>query len=272
MTSFTAATIPDQNLHVNIMDVAEGDAILIQIGNQNILIDGGPSPQAILLGLSNKMPFWNRKLDLVILTHPHLDHLSGLIEVLLRYRVEQVLAPNLVSSSPSYHEWSDLIKKKNIRYTLAQAGQQIPLGNAAKLDILNPPDTLPGNNESDLENNAIVARLTCGKISFLFTADIGAESEAGLIARRADLVCTVLKVSHHGSATSTTQDFLSVSRPQVAVISAGADNLFGHPSEAIITRLEKNYVAEKNILRTDKSGTIEFITDGQVLRVKTERK
>ncbi len=198
LTSYTAATLPDNNLHVSVLDVGEGDSIFIKTGNQNILIDGGPSPQAVCAGLSHKMPFWDRTIDLLILTHPHLDHLSGLIEVLHRYQINQVLAPNLVTDSPSYQEWLKLIKTKNIKYVLAQSGQDIKLADGANLKILNPPDTSPGNLESDLENNGIVARLTLNKISFLFTADIGQEAEARLISRRADLTCTVLKVAHHG--------------------------------------------------------------------------
>jgi competence protein ComEC len=271
ITSFTAATLPDDELHVSILDVGEGDAILVQTGNRNILIDGGPSPQAIALGLSRKISFWNRKLNLVVLTHPHLDHLSGLVEVLSRYRVERVLAPNLISTSNTFREWLSLIKNKNIRYDLARAGQQIALGKGANLEVLNPPDTNPDENEAALENKGIVARLSRDKVSFLFTADIGEETESRLVTQRANLGCTVLKVSHHGSETSTTSAFLSVARPQIAVISAGADNTYGHPSMKVLTRLKDASVSENNIYRTDLSGTIEFTTDGQKLWVKTER-
>lgn len=270
LTSYTAATLPDNNLHVNVLDVGEGDSIFIKTGNQNILIDGGPSPQAVCAGLSHKMPFWDRTIDLLILTHPHLDHLSGLIEVLHRYQINQVLAPNLVTDSPSYQEWLKLIKTKNIKYVLAQSGQDIKLADGANLKILNPPDTSPGNLESDLENNGIVARLTLNKISFLFTADIGQEAEARLISRRADLTCTVLKVAHHGSSTSTTFDFLNIAKPQIAAISVGAENTFGHPNENTLRRL-KEVLGSENIYRTDKSGTIEFTTDGQRIWVKREK-
>jgi competence protein ComEC len=206
----------------------------------------------------------------LILTHPHLDHLSGLIEVLHRYQVKQVLAPNLISDSPSYQEWVQLIKTQNIKYVLAQAGQEIKFANGANLTILNPPDTAPSNLESDLENNGIIVRLTWNKISFLFTADIGQEAEARLISRRTVLTCTVLKVAHHGSSTSTTSDFLKVAQPQVAAISVGSENTFGHPNENTLMRL-KQVLSNNNIYRTDKSGTIDFTTDGQKLWVKTEK-
>jgi competence protein ComEC len=266
LTCFSAATLPDNNLHVNILDVGEGDSILLQKGHQSILIDGGPSPQAVCLNLGHKMPFWDRNIDLVILTHPHLDHLSGIIEVIKRYKVGQVLAPNLISSSPPYREWLNLIKTQNTKYTLAQSGQQIKLDGGVILNVLNPPETAASEAESDIENNGIVIRLTFAEVSFLFTADVGQEVENRLINERAGLSCTVLKVAHHGSATSTISDFLSVAKPRIAVISVGANNSFGHPDKEVLERLKNT-----TVYRTDISGTIEFITDGRVLRVKTEK-
>jgi competence protein ComEC len=271
LTSFTAATMPDNDLHVSALDVGEGDAILIQTGSQNLLIDGGPSPQAVTLALGRHLPFWNRNIDMIILTHPHLDHLSGLIEVLQRYRVTQILAPNLSSTDPSFRQWTDLLRAKNIPCTLACSGQQITLKDGTRLDIINPPDTSTGKRESDLENGGIAAKLTRDKISFLFTADIGQEAETRLLSQRADLASTVLKVAHHGSATSTGPDFLAVVRPQVAVISVGKSNTFGHPSAKVIADLKAGSVKDGNVFRTDLSGTIEFISDGQSLRVKTDR-
>jgi competence protein ComEC len=270
LTSFTAVTLPDKDLHVSILDVGEGDSIFIKTGNQNILIDGGPSPQAACTGLSSKLPFWDRNIDLMVLTHPHLDHMSGLIEILQRYQVRQILAPNLNSDSPAYQEWLNLINTKNIHYTLASAGQQITLEDGATLEILNPLNNSPGDTESDLENDGIVARLSLNKVSFLFTADIEQEGEAQLISRRANLSCSILKVAHHGSSTSTGSDFLNVAKPQLAVISVGADNTFGHPSEDTLSRLTE-LVGAGNLYRTDTSGTIEFTTDGQLLWVKTAR-
>jgi competence protein ComEC len=270
LTSWAAVTLPDDNLHVSVLDVGEGDSILIKSGNQNVLIDGGPSPQAICAGLSNKMPFWDRNIHLMVLTHPHLDHLSGLIEVLHRYKVHEIMAPALSSDSPAYQEWFNLIQASGIKYIAAQAGQKVVLRDGAVLDILNSSDAPPGDPESGLENSGIVARLSLNKVSFLFTADIGQEGEARLVNRRANMACTVLKVAHHGSSTSTTPDFLNAARPQVAVLSVGAENTFGHPDEDILTRLEA-LVGSNNIFRTDKSGTIEFTTDGQQLWSKTEK-
>lgn len=265
VSSFAAVTLPDNNLHVSFLDVGEGDAILVQSGNQNVLIDGGPSPQSITLGLSSRLAFWDRNLDMVILTHPHLDHLSGLVEVLQRYKVQKVLAPDLVSDSPTYQEWTDLIKTKGILSITAQTGQKILLNDGAELEVLNPTNVALGDI-ADLENNGLVAKLTLNKISFLFTADIGSETEAELVSRRADISCTVLKVAHHGSSTSTSADFLRIARPRIAVISSGAGNTFGHPDQDVLERLKGT-----TLYRTDLSGTIEFTTDGTRLWAKTER-
>jgi len=270
LVSFTAATLPDDNLHISFLDVGQGDAILISRGSQQILIDGGPSPQAIGLELSQKMPFWDRTIDLVILTHPHTDHITGLIEVLHRYRVKQVVYPNLGYDSPIYDELLSIIKEKDIEFTIAQAGQQIDLGKGTVIRVVNPRIPLLTNTESDIDNNGVVLELSMGNISFLLTADIWQEAEFELIDHRAIRQSTVLKVAHHGSATSTTAEFLAVVSPQLAVISVGKDNPFGHPSDEVMDRLKKKLGSE-NIYRTDEQGTIEFITDGERLWVKVER-
>jgi competence protein ComEC len=270
LVSYTAATLPDGELHVSFLDVGEGDAVLIQKGNQQVLIDGGPGPQAIDLGLSRRMPFWDRTIDLVVLTHPHSDHLAGLLEVLRRYRVGQVLYPALDYRSPLFDEWSRLIAESGIKSTIACAGQQISLGDGAIIEVLNPPVNPLSGSDSDLDNNSIVLHLKNGKVSFLLAADIMRDTEWELVRERADLPSTVLKVAHHGSDTSTTPEFLSVVNPQAAIISCGADNKFGLPNQEVVSRLVKK-LGEGNIYRTDKRGTIEFVTDGKSLWVEVER-
>ncbi len=269
LVSLTAATMPDDRLHVSFLDVGQGDAILIQKGNQQVLVDGGPSPQAIILGLGEKMPFWDRTIELVVLTHPSADHIAGLVEVLNRYEVKQVLYPDLDFKSEIYDEWLRLLDGENIKYTIAQAGQQIDLGEGMVIEVLNPQVPLLSGTESDVDNNGVVLRLGMGKVSFLLTADTMWEVEFELIARRASLASTVLKIAHHGSDTSTTPELMAAVNPQLAVISVGADNKFGHPSSEVMARLIERIGAE-NIYRTDKQGTIEFITDGERLWVKVD--
>ena len=267
LASVAAATMPDNRLHVSILDVGQGDAILIQQGNQQVLVDGGPSPQAITLELSRKMPFWDRTIELVVLTHPDTDHVTGLVEVLDRYQVKQVLHPDLDFESDIYDEW--LRSVKDIKTTIAQAGQQNSLGEAT-IEVLNPRIPHLTDTGSDTDNNGVVLHITMGEVSFLLTADIMWEAELELIAHRANLTSTVLKVAHHGSNTSTTPEFLAVVNPQLAVISAGADNRFNHPTPEIMQRLEEK-LGPENVYRTDRNGTAEFITDGERLWVRVER-
>ncbi|MBA7484156.1 ComE operon protein 3 [subsurface metagenome] len=272
LVSFTAATMPDDKLHLSFLDVGQGDAILIQKGNQQILVDGGPSPQAIGIELGKKLPFWDRTIELMVLTHPSADHVTGLVEVLNRYKVKQVLYPDLDFKSDIYDEWLRLLKEKNIEHTIAQAGQQIDLGEGVIIKVLSPPRPPLTDTESDIDNNGVVLRISLDKVSFLLTADIMWEGEFELIARRADLNSTVLKVGHHGSATSTTPEFLAVVSPQLAVISVGADNRFGHPSHEVMERLREKLGAEGIYQtydgETEEHHTIEFITDGERLWVK----
>ncbi len=269
LVSVTAATLPDDNLHVSFLDVGEGDAILIQRGSQQILIDGGPSPQSIALALGKEMPYWDRTIDLIILTHPHADHVTGLVEVLNRYRVKQVLYPDLDFKSDIYDEWFSLIKGKDIKYTLAQAGQQINFYPEVIIEVLNPQTPLLTGTESDIDNNGVVLHLEMAEVSFLLTADIMWETEFELIARRTSLTSTVLKVAHHGSSTSTSKELLAVVNPRLAVISAGEGNPFGHPGNEVMDKL-KEKLGSENIYRTDRHGTIELITDGQKLWVKAK--
>jgi len=270
LVSVAAATMPDNNLHISFLDVGQGDAILIHKGNQQVLIDGGPSPQAITLELSQKMPFWDRTIELVVLTHPSADHVTGLVEVLNRYQVKQVLYPDLDYDSSIYKEWLDLVDEKDIKYTIAQAGQEIDLGDGVVIEVLNPRITPLSDTESDVDNNGVVLRVTGGEVSFLLTADIMWEAEFELITHRASLNSTGLKVAHHGSDTSTTPEFLAVVDPTLAIISVGEDNPFGHPNPEVMARLTQKSGSE-NIYRTDENGTIEFITDGERLWVKTAK-
>ena len=268
LTTLTAFTMPDNKMHVSFLDVGQGDAILIQTPNhQDILVDGGPSAQTISAELSKHLPFWDRTIELVVLTHPHEDHLTGLLEVLQRYKVQQVLYLDTDYQTPLEQEWLSLIREKGVKSTLAKAGQMINLGSGeAPIEVINPA---PGSSVPDMDNG-VVLRLSDGKISFLLTSDISQESELDLITRRADLTSTVLKVAHHGSNYSSSAAFLAVVAPKLAVISVGADNTFGHPGAETMQRLN-DIVGSDKIYRTDKNGTVECITDGERLWVKTEK-
>jgi competence protein ComEC len=244
--------------------------VLVQQGNTQALIDGGPSPQAITLALSKQMPFWDRTIELLVLTHPHSDHLAGLVEVLKRYKVKEVIYPSINDSSPLYEEWQGLIKDKEIKSVVACTGQRITIDDDIAIEVLNPPVEPFIGTDSDIDNNSVALKVREGKISFLLTGDIMSETEAELIRERAGVNCTILKAAHHGSDTSSTSSFLAVADPQIAVISCGAGNKFGHPDEAVLERLEER-MGESNVYRTDLCGTITFTTNGERLWVKTKR-
>jgi competence protein ComEC len=261
-------SLPDNNVHVTFLDVGQGDAILIEKGNHQVLIDGGPAPQPVIVEMSKKMPFWDRKLDMVVLTHPDSDHLTGLVEVLKRYRVGAVISANLSDDSPLFVEWEKTVESKGNSIRKVFSGQDISIGEDVTLSVLNPSSD--GVSSSDANNNCVVLRLDVGGVSFLLTVDLGTDGETELIADRAMLQANVLKVGHHGSSTSTGEAFLSVVDPSIAVISVGKDNNYGHPNQEVLARLTDRLGAS-SIYRTDELGSIEFITNGDRLWVKTEK-
>lgn len=264
-------SMPNEKLHVSILNVGQGDAILIQTpGQQDILIDGGPDPQAVCMELGKKLPFWDRTIDLVVLTQPQADHVAGLIEVLQRYKVTHAMESGLSSSSTAYQRWLSVVKDKRIEYKVAHAGQTIELGSGILMEVLHPPSPWLQGTSDDIDNNGLVLRLSWDKISFLFTADIGKEAELYLIAQRAKLKSTVLKVAHHGSQTSTSSEFLAVVDPEIAVISVGARNRFGLPDAEVVTRLIQRLGSDR-VYSTPAHGSIEFITDGEKLWLQTDR-
>ncbi|MFQ5987419.1 MAG: DNA internalization-related competence protein ComEC/Rec2 [Dehalococcoidia bacterium] len=267
-----AAVAPEGGkLSVSFLDVGQGDATLVTTPTgQHILVDGGPSPEAISHRLGEGLPFWERNIDLVVLTHAHDDHVTGLVEVLRRYEVKHVLAPGFPYASAAYSEWLSVIEEKGMEYTRAEAGQRIDLGGGAILELLHPPGEFLEGTESDIDNNGVVIRLEMGEVSFLLMADLYNEGEEALLYHGVALRSTVLKVGHHGSSTSTTASFLAAVNPQVAAISVDADNPFGHPSAEVMAGLSER-LSEDRIYLTSERGTITLTTDGTRLWLETER-
>jgi competence protein ComEC len=262
-----AASRPENGrLTVAFLDVGQGDAILIEgPEGHRILVDGGPSGEAITAALGRQLPFYDRRLDLVALTHPQQDHIGGLPAVLEEYSVGRVLSGPVVGETAAYQAWSQAVDRRDIPAMSTQRGQTIDLGGGAALAVLSPGlgDVTGPENMND---TSIVLRLTMGDLSFLLTGDITEAGETALIRTGADLDSSVLKIAHHGSLTSTSPSFVRRTTPLVDVISVGADNSYGHPTDEVLSRLEGDL-----ILRTDLHGDIMLSTDGQRLWVQTQR-
>jgi competence protein ComEC len=256
--------LPDGRLHVAFLDVGQGDAIFITTPRgQQILVDGGPASSAVLAGIGSAMPFWDRSLDVVVNTHPDDDHLAGLLGVLERYQVSQVILSDVGDDKPLYAAWQKALVGEGATVTRAQAGMRLALGDGIEVEVLHPGAVPAGQV---LNDHSVVLRLTDGRVSFLLTGDIQADVEQELVESGRPLAATVLKVAHHGSITSSTPAWLAAVDPQVAVISVGAGNHFGHPSPEVLQRYA---AAGIPVLRTDQAGSVEFVTDGQRLWVET---
>ena len=268
---FYAVTGPDGKLHVHFLDVGQGDSVLIVTAQgKQVLVDGGPRATDAARAIGSRVPFWDRDLDMLVLTHPDRDHFRGLIEVLDRYESGVVLKGGTVSENPLYLEWEKAVEEEEARQVTAARGQIIGLDGSTWLEVLNPSPRPTRGALTDSNNDGLVLRLVSGEVSFLLTADIEAEAEARLLRGNLPIESTVLKVPHHGSRTSTTRRFLSAVSPVAAVISASADNQYGHPHEEVTGRLETT-LGEAGTYLTSERGDIEFITDGKRLWVKTER-
>jgi competence protein ComEC len=254
-----------KDLEVDFLDVGQGDAILIKTSSgQNILIDGG-SDKSVIKRLGENLSWWDKQIDLMILTHPHDDHVTGLIDVLKRYKVKKILYTGVVHDAPNYLTWLNLVHDKKISLTIIDKKQTINLSEDAKMEILYPDQSLLNKNLADLNDSSIVIKLIHGKNKFLLTGDASENVEKILLTNGADLSADVLKVAHHGSQYSSSQEFLEKVKPLTAVIMVGKDNDFGHPSLRTIMRLKR---AGAEIFRTDEKGTIKIFSDGLKIKVK----
>ncbi|MFH1745252.1 MAG: ComEC/Rec2 family competence protein [bacterium] len=258
-------TAPRGFLEVDFLDVGQGDAILIQAPEgQNILIDGGPN-NTVIRRIGKELPWWDRTIDLMILTHPHEDHINGLNDVLERYKVAQIIYTGVEYNYSGYDDWLDLISEKNISSIVVNESRTINLGQNCELKIVYPEAGTDLRAEEDLNETSIVSKLDCLGGKFLFTGDAGFKVEEELLNNGRDLSADVLKVGHHGSANSTGDDFLEAINSEIAVIQVGADNDFGHPKESLLHRLRRDNL---KIYRTDLDGTIHFVVhEGESMQI-----
>lgn len=254
---FQIFQITGQSTTVVFLDVGQGDAILIQTPeHKNILIDAGPDA-TVVDRLSAHMGFFDKTIDLFVLTHPHRDHFVGVMDMLQKYQIKQVMLTGIAMDDPLYAALIQDLKGWGIPFVFPQGGQDWQIGRHEILDIVSPfnGQSLLGRTIDNANNSSIIIRLTDikGGRSLLLTGDAEAALEREVLLSGADLKSNILKVGHHGSRTATSGTFLQAVRPETAVISAGKDNKFGHPHAETLEKL-KNI----SVRRTMEEGDIVF--------------
>lgn len=271
---------PDNNLHIIACDVGQGDAMLISYKTTQFLIDGGPNNK-VLNCLSKHIPFWDKTLEVVILTHPELDHFGGLVDVFKNYKVDYFLANQVDNSTPSYSLLKSAVGSTKTQIVNPYAGFRLRYG-LIYLDILHPSKELALNETLDqtpstgkklgifktkknLNAFSIIGLWKFGNFKLLTTGDIPSELLNETLIGKLVSDINYLKVPHHGSKTGLTKEFFDNYKPQISVISLGKNNIYHFPNQEILDLLKENNV---RILRTDQMGDIETVTDGNKWWIK----
>lgn len=272
----SAATVTDSDkaLHVSMLNVGQADATLIQYKGKNMLIDTGDvdSRDALVKQLKDKKV---KTLDVVLITHPHGDHLGGMAALFKAFQIKQIYDNGQAANTAMYKNYLKNIKTKNIAYKALKKGDTITLGDDVKFAVLSPgkpftKENTQGVSESGLTNdNSIVCKMTYGTFSIMFTGDAQKEVEEQLLKnyKGAELQANVLKVGHHGSKTSSSPAFVAAVKPADATISCGVNNQYKFPHKPTLDTLKKYHV---NVYRTDKDDIISIISDGSSYEIKKE--
>lgn len=244
-------TLPDKNLHLIACDVGQGDATLIVYGSTQVLIDGGPNNK-VLDCLGKYIPFWDREIEMVILTHPDSDHYAGLVEVIKRYKVDNFLDNGLSAGTESYKVLEKEVGGGGIREVIAKKGTGVREGKMS-LDVVSPEEA---DNSKESNDNSLVIDLKYGDFEAMLTGDAPKKILNAILVNQP---LDYLKLSHHGSKTGTDAFTLDNFMPKLAIISVGKNN-YGHPNEEVL-----NLLKERNIktLRTDEMGNVEIESDGK---------
>lgn len=253
-------------LLVKVLDIGQGDAILIQTAGQTVLVDTGD------IGTRDKLVAYIKKegittIDKVIITHPHADHLGGMPGILENFKVSQIYDSGQTTTTALYRKYLSLVQSKKIPFTVLTAGTEIVIANDVKLKIFAPGKPYIG--DSDLNNNSIVAKLIYNDFSMLLTGDAEKESEERMLKTyKAELKSSILKAGHHGSNTSSSLPFLKAVAPEAAIISLGANNDYHHPHPST---LKKYGEAKMKVYRTDTDGTVTVSSDGKAYTITKEK-
>jgi len=255
------SVLPDGKTHIHVLDIGQGDSIFIEgPSGQQIIVDGGRD-LAPLEHLGRRMSFFDREIDLLILSHPNLDHMAAFPAILERYRVKAVLMTGIEFDLPAYTQMARLIQQKKIPVIIADPAKDIDLGNGLRLDILWPRPVYMGRTmKGDINDSSIVIKVVYGEDSLLLTGDMEEKEEAEVLASGANIDVDILKVAHHGSRSSTSTGFLLAASPDLAIISVGRDNDYGHPHPWVMRRLKHFGVPVRT---TAEEGTIDIVMDGK---------
>lgn len=261
-------TLGNGEAAVYFIDIGQGDCTLIMTETHTVLIDGGDLESGdIIVGALNSLGV--KRLDHVIITHPHVDHFGGMYEVLRGFPVGSLLMPevpeDMIPRTMNYSKLLASIDLYDVKCEYVSAGDIFSIGDDSQLEIIAPLY----NDYNELNNLSIVARFIHGKNSFLFTGDLESAAERDLLSAQTDLDADVLKAGHHGSAGASSADFLEAVTPEIVVFEAGVYNTFGHPRVAVLERL--NAVGCTNAYSTSLNGNIAIISDGVNLRAETEK-
>ena len=246
---------PDGKLHLRFLDVGQGDsALLVTPSGKTIVIDGGPD-WSTLEDFGIYLPFFRRRIDLLVLSHPNLDHLLSFPEILKRYDVGAIAMAETPNPLPRYNEIFSLANTHRVPLLTLFAGKTIDLGDGARMNVLWPPSAMPKGFPKNDNDASVVFMLEYKNHRALFTGDEEHQVEETLVRSHADLRADILKVAHHGSRTSSTDAFLRAVRPSIAIISVG-ENTYGHPRPEVLNALER---AGAEVRRTDREGTMEIV-------------
>ena len=250
-----SAAAPRGELRIAILDVGQGDAILVEYHGKRMLIDGGPDPARLSTELDRLIPSWDRSIDVLVASHPHEDHLAGLPRLLDRYRIGAVIGAEVRGGGPASNSWNEVLQSRGAEYHSVTTGSRFMLADA-HLAVLWPDkealERAPEDGGSALNNRSIVLRLDIPGFSALFTGDIEADLDRR-IATRITTPVDLLKAPHHGSATAASRALLEAVDPRVSIVSVGLRNSYGHPSSATLNRLAERRGA---VARTDLDGTV----------------
>lgn len=260
---------PDKdNVQIYFFNVGQGDAELIRKGNYQILIDGGPDDK-ILLELSSVMPITDRNLEILILTHPHADHLTGLNQVLERYKIDTIYLSGVTHTSSTYLEFLNFVRNETIVQIPTNFGDKITPFENGELIFLWPGREYKDQTVENLNNSSEVVKFCYFSKCAVFLGDQETDEQklmfAELDKQNIDYGAKILKIAHHGSSNGTDQTLLDKIKPEYAVIEVGADNQFGHPHAATIDLLSKMNI---KTYRTDRDGTVEFRLKQGLIEIK----